>query len=377
MGQTTIEWTARLRPGDGVMMPGYTFNGWIGCTHVSPGCEHCYAEMMMDQRYGRVEWGKGKPRVRTSAANWRKPLAWDKQAAEWGMRLAVFSASLSDWLDEEVPIEWLADLLALIERTPHLDWLLLSKRIDKWSDRLHQVVRETHDGADMFASRWLDGDAPSNAWIGTSVEDQRRADERIPYLLRVPAAVRFLSCEPLLSGVDLSRWIAPRTACGECGKISDGDHDACPACASDEALTTIYGEHQDDDVDRSCYSPDLHWVIAGGESGYGARPCWPEWAYSLRDQCQAAGAAFFWKQWGEYEPYEEDAQPPFWRDQHGRLHDGHGLNVLNPETGEVNKGWHEDSIHSPYAFRRVGKHAAGRLLDGAEWSEFPETTVTT
>jgi protein gp37 len=83
------------------------------------------------------------------------------------------------------------------------------------------------------------------------------------------------------------------------------------------------------------------------------------------------GMDFFWKQWGEYEPYEEDAQPPFWNDQHGRMYDGHALDILNPETGEVNPGWHEDSLMSPYAFRRVGKHAAGRLLDGRIWDELP------
>jgi protein gp37 len=308
MGQnSSIEWTD------------HTHNHWIGCTHVSPGCEHCYAETLMDQRWGKVEWGKGKPRLLTSEANRRKPLAWNKAAAKNGARPRVFSASLSDWLDEEVPIEWLADLLTLIERTPHLDWLLLSKRIDRWSDRLHRVVRETHDGADTFASRWLDGDAPDNVWAMTSVEDQRRADERIPYLLRVPARVRGLSCEPLLSTVDLSPWM-----------VFEGQYEKA------EWMLAKYGSSQ-----------PLSWVIAGGESGAGARPMRPDWARSLRDQASAADVAFFFKQFGEFLPRSQMIPG---------VHCSEGEQVGQPDD----------------SFVRVGKHAAGRLLDGREWSEFPE-----
>jgi protein gp37 len=332
MQNSKIEWTD------------HTFNSWIGCTHVSPGCEHCYAETLMDRRYGRAEWGKGRPRARTSAANWRKPLAWNKAAASRGTRARVFCASLADWLDEEVSIEWLADLLTLIERTPYLDWLLLSKRIGGWSDRLHRVVRETHDGADMFASRWLDGDAPPNVWVGTSVEDQRRAAERIPQLRRVPARVRFLSCEPLLGAVDLSRWLPDLNT----PLVHTPDGDAPPG---------VY-----DPLTRERY-PDpaeieLHWVICGGESGAGARPMHPDWARSLRDQCQAAGANFFFKQWGEFGPWPDD-QP---------------FNERTQAFQWQRTVWDSSSDHWTTCYEphyRVGKHAAGRLLDGVEWSEFP------
>jgi protein gp37 len=123
----------------------------------------------------------------------------------------------------------------------------------------------------------------------------------------------------------------------------------------------------------------LDWVIGGGESGReeDIRPCHLDWARSLRDQCVEAAnpPAFFWKQWGEWLPFEAEAQAPFWRDQTGESHDSHGLNVLDPETGGMGEGWHEDSIHGEFAYKRVGKAAAGRLLDGREWNEIPEVNV--
>ena len=221
MGENSkIEWTD------------HTFNPWIGCTHVSEGCRFCYAETMMDKRLHHAEWGPGKPRVRTSAANWKKPLAWNTKSAahyfcecaacgrrefrKWDNSLPpgglsfcsdpdclalsesesdvcrprVFCASSSDWLDPEVPIEWLADLLELIAITPHLDWLLLTKRPELWYTRIEQVF-------DFFArdksshsiwpwlSEWTNGEAPSNVWMGVSVENQKAADTRIPTLLRI------------------------------------------------------------------------------------------------------------------------------------------------------------------------------------------------
>lgn len=204
MGENTaIEWAD------------HTFNAWIGCTKVSPGCANCYAEAR-SARWGDVEWGPGKERRRTSAANWRKPLSWDRAAARDGVRPRVFCASLSDWLDPEVPAEWLADLLGLIADTLHLDWLLLTKRPELWRERLEDVVRATRvleaAGAPCptpLAGAWLDGGVPANVWVGTTVEDQRRADERIPQLVEIPARVRFLSCEPLLGAVGLTRYLRP------------------------------------------------------------------------------------------------------------------------------------------------------------------------
>lgn len=253
-----------------------TFNPWIGCTHKSAGCANCYAKTLMDDRYGRVKWGAGQLRERTSDNNWMQPLKWNRQAEKTGIRTKVFCASLSDWLDHEVPVEWLADLLILIEKTPNVDWLLLTKRIEQWSDRLHQVVRETHDGADDFASTWLDGNAPENVWLGTTVENQKAADDRIPLLLKTPAVIRFLSVEPQLEEIYL-----PLTVCERCSGLIFEDGTCCPNCL------------------RPCMGlgkPD--WIICGGESGSGARLFNLNWARSLRRQCKDAEIAYFFKQAG-------------------------------------------------------------------------------
>jgi len=237
MGEgTAIEWAT------------HTFNPWIGCTKVSPACANCYAETYA-HRYGRAEWGKGNPRSLTSEANWRKPLAWNRKAERTGIRPRVFCASLGDVFDEEVPDEWRDRLFDdLIDQTPHLDWLLLTKRPEQMR-------------------RYLNGRrAPRpNVWAGVTVEDQQRADERIPILLDTPAAKRFLSCEPLLGPIDFAK---------------------------------VPG------FNRLGLSLHGWWVIAGGESGAHARPSNPDWFRSLRNQCVNAGVPFLFKQWGEWAPYD-------------------------------------------------------------------------
>jgi len=170
----------------------HTFNPWMGCTKVSEGCKNCYAERDFDKRRHLVEWGPGKPRVRTSEANWKKPLAWNRKAEKDGVRPRVFCASLADWLDPEVPVAWLADLLALIQETPHLDWLLLTKRPQLWRWCMLGVL-DTPIGASLKMVRdWFEGVAPANIWIGATVENEKNTT-RIPYLLQIPARVRFLS----------------------------------------------------------------------------------------------------------------------------------------------------------------------------------------
>lgn len=275
----------------------HTLNPWIGCTKVSEGCQHCYAETLMDKRFGKVSWGKGNPRQRTSEANWKQVERWDGDAREeerysealvdpsmnvagYPYRPRVFVASLADWLDPEVPIEWLADLLDLIRRCPHLDFLMLTKRPELWYDRVSMVDGE-------IAESWIDcidmperGDIPDNVWIGTSVENQKRADVRIPHLLKIPAKVRFLSCEPLLANLDLRQ-------------IPGGENE-----------TTLYFPLSGTGISDGMNKParlklgGINWVICGGESGPKARPMHPDWARSLRDQCQAADVAFFMKQMG-------------------------------------------------------------------------------
>ena len=268
MGETSIQWTD------------YTFNPWIGCARVSPGCVHCYAEAR-DQRFTRGKnWGPKGTRTRTSPENWRKPLAWNAKAKREGRRYRVFCASLADVFEDRPElVEWRTGLIDLIARTPHLDWLLLTKRPENITRLLRGALQllesktETYfcDAA-VLLRLWLDGvgdehgrkTPPFNVWLGTTVEDQQRANERIPELLKVPASVRFLSCEPLLERVDLSPWL---------------------------------------DEDRTGFVGLIDWVIIGGESGVGARPFHLEWARDLVNQCRDGGraeAAPFVKQLGAF-----------------------------------------------------------------------------
>lgn len=287
----------------------HTFNPWIGCVKVSPGCAHCYAEAQ-NKRWGRDLWGSAKPRQITSDAYWKQPHAWNADAEAAGERKRVFCASMADvFEDREDLIEQRARLWCLIAATPALDWLLLTKR----PENLLRMVP------------WMasDGKPWSNVWLGTTCEDQRRADERIPHLLQVPAVVRFLSCEPLLGPVS----IAP---------------------------------HLEINMRTEPITVNIDWVIAGGESGHGARPMHPGWARSLRDQCEEFGVSFFFKQWGEWFPRDEWEHNPelVLPDDDTAYTNGNGTLVFI-DAGEY------------YPMHRVGKKQAGRLLNGREWSQIP------
>ncbi len=166
----------------------HTFNPWIGCQKVSPGCDHCYAEAMMDHRYGRVQWGPHGERKRTAPANWRKPLQWAKLPS--ARRQRVFCASLADVFDNQVPKQWRADLFELIRQTPELDWLLLTKR--------PQNIRK------MLPEDW--GDGYPNVWLGTTAEDQERYDQRWPVLDGLKARVKFISYEPAIGPLHIGRY---------------------------------------------------------------------------------------------------------------------------------------------------------------------------
>jgi protein gp37 len=222
---TGIEWTDE------------TFNPWQGCTKVSAGCLNCYAETIAKRNLRgegfNVKWGKGQARIRNSSEYWQKPLAWEKKAQKTGKRIKVFAASMADVFDEEVDPSWRTDFWNVVRQTPTLDWQVLTKR--------------PQNILGMIPSDWEEG--WNNVWLGTSVEDQKRADETIPILSSVPAKVRFLSVEPLLGPVSL--------------KLEK-----------------------------------IGWVICGGESGHGYRLMKPEWALSVRDQCIVSKTPFFFKQWG-------------------------------------------------------------------------------
>ena len=531
---SNIEWTH------------HTHNPWVGCSKVSPGCKHCYAERDMDKRRGFAKWGDQGTRVVTSESNWRKPLAWDRKAKAAGERHRVFCASLADvFEDREELVAPRERLFALMSLTPNLDWLVLTKRpevmaryisdpatpgrvakavdamlvseamraiperiepfpgapgyfisnhgnfmtargtlaclhcgaaldgdprkkfcsakcksaahyaqkqsgepraeaearlarmtpdvgeqghervslrsggtttrwlvhravlivferspnspneqachrdgnprnnhianlrwgtqSDNWSDRrrhgngrsyakltpqqvrdIRSLARSQHrysivDIADGFGvsetqvmnilagRQWAEDQQsewpPRNFWAGTSVEDQQRADERIPLLLQTPAAIRFLSVEPMLGPVDLRRL-------------------------------TYRGDRLNPlDTANDMAAPHIDWIIVGGESGPNARPLHPDWARSIRDQCQAAGVPFFFKQWGEWAPQ-------------GSPHvNRHGWINAEGEFNELERLPHGLGRHPVAGWSttyRVGKRAAGRILDGRTWDEFPK-----
>ena len=224
-----------------------TFNPWIGCTKVSAGCANCYAEELMDKRYGRVQWGVNGTRSRTSKGNWHETIRWNRKAEADGVRRRVFCSSLADVFEDRAELEpWRRDLFTLIQLTSRLDWLLLTKRPEN-------AQRMIERGTGRLASAWL-ADL-KHVWIGTSVENQEQAEKRIPHLLQIPATVRFVSMEPLLGPVNL----------------------------------------RFDDVS---VMPD--WVIVGGESGAKARPMQIEWARDIRLQCKMTNTPFFMKQLGGY-----------------------------------------------------------------------------
>lgn len=301
----------------------HSWNPWVGCTKVSPGCAHCYAATRMWAKY----WGKGNPRHHTSAQMWKEPLKWNKAAEVIGVccgtmqetpschycgsviyqhRPRVFP-SMCDWLDEEIPIEWLADFLRVIACTPNIDWLLLTKRPENWESRLRatavylQTVQIGHvnDPSWRLIDEWLPWNGinrfppPSNVWIGTSVEDQQRADERIPVLLKIPAQVRFLSIEPLLGPLDITGDTVEHMECGYSApayrtslKWKDGDP-YCPECEGWPAV-----------VNGGTILDGIQWVIVGGESGPKARLCNMGWIRGIVHECQDANVPVFVKQLG-------------------------------------------------------------------------------
>lgn len=312
MKNTKIEWTD------------HTINFWWGCTKVSPACTHCYAEglgkFFGPRLFGQpVIWGKGQPRFARLEEARKEAVKINAKAEGATVRPRVFVNSMSDWLDDEVPIQWLAFLLETIRLCPWLDFQLLTKRPENWRERMSKVLTENASNPEYcttynWLSDWEMADtARPNVWIGTTVENQNYADQRIPHLLEIPAKVRFLSCEPLVGQVDIRH-------------IRQADNQWFPM------------QH-------------IHWVIAGGESGGQAQPSHPDWFRSLRDQCKMAGVPFFFKQWGEWLPVSHmndvEADATLLRGYKGHKHPDGTLML------------------------RVTRQVAGKKLDGQEWQQFP------
>ena len=232
MGEySKIEWTD------------HTFNPWIGCQHVSPGCDHCYAETQNAfRKWNGGTWGPHAPRKRTSETTWKNPIRWNAKAREFkrehGHRPRVFCASLADVFDNQVPPEWREDLFALIRDCRRLDWLLLTKRPEN--------IRK------MLPSDW--GEGYRNVWLGVTAENQEWFDRRWKHLQDIPATIKFISYEP---AIELLRLPS--------------------------------------------HGPLPDWLISGGESGPGARPMDPQWVRRIIRDCRRFGVVPFHKQWGTYE----------------------------------------------------------------------------
>lgn len=271
-----------------------TWNPWRGCRPVSPGCVNCYAEELVERLFGQ----KFSQRIQ-SKSTLRDPHRWNKNPwvcdscgkAYTGIgvgcdcdtfrsfhRRRVFSLSLGDWLDPEVPVPWLAQMLDTVRQCPNLDFLLLTKRIELFYDRITKVgvALEAENEGEFFESdavrdldiwlhEWVRGKPPHNVWLGVSVEDQKRGDERIPLLLKTPAAIWFLSVEPLLENVQLEALRLPRNH-----RMIDRP-----------ALPGFVG---------------IDWVIVGGESGQKRRDCGVHAIESVVEQCVHAGVPVFVKQ---------------------------------------------------------------------------------
>jgi len=333
MNKSKIEWTDRV------------WNPVTGCTKVSQGCANCYAET-----YAHRFWGDRKfTDVQCHADRLDQPLRWKKSSR-------IFVNSMSDLFHEDVPDDFINRVFAVMALSPQHTFQVLTKRPERmleyintpfrFGDDIRDAIDDTSAILDYLEERELQGDDVDindiafpypNVWLGVSVEDQATADERIPFLLETPAALRFVSYEPALGPVDLRKHLFE-------GFEPTGDF----RTHNGKRQIKLVGAHK------------LHWIIMGGESGQRARPMHPDWARSVRDQCASAGVPFFFKQWGEWVAFTEQ---------------GFGDCPKNSKehffpTGKVIETY-GGPIEYAVGVRLVGKKRAGHLLDGEEHREFP------
>lgn len=361
-----------------------TLNFATGCTKVSEGCRNCYIDRtppfrMAGRRFvhpaGR---DSGDPGATTGVELHPERL---DQLLRWQRPRMIFTPSLSDWLHDDVPDSLLAQLFAVIALTPRHTYQLTTKRPARGRSLLRsERFRRSVVGA--ILDRLGDGRLPAhldplelherwwplrNAWIGVSVEDQAAADLRIPILLDTPAAVRWISAEPLLGPVDVAKYLTRS--------------DACPTCDGSGSLPVPGGAQQcpDCEYDHCSARPGgVDWVVAGGESGPDARPMHPDWARTLRDQCQTTDVPYLFKQWGEHgevpklraDGLYDMTMPGITVADDGTVyHPGELAYPDGPRYGEAIRAGH-DRAHLT-AMYRTGKKAAGRELDGRTWDEYP------
>lgn len=324
--ETKIEWAD------------HTFNGWWGCVKVSPACTNCYAATFSN-RYKFDLWGLDKERRFFGEKHWNEPLKWNKIAEKEKVRKRVFCGSMMDIAEDRediiVPRKRIFDL---VEKTPWLDWLFLSKRPENY--------------VNVLPVEWLENPMP-NVWLGTTVENDKylwRADE----LLKVNAAIHFLSVEPLLGPLDLTRYLV---------KVIK---DFSPTHLSMGRTGIGIGGYINE------FRPRIDWVIVGGESGHSARPMHPDWVHSLKSQCERSNVPFFFKQWGEWSPGNMIENTEKYQSriiaEDGYLYPK-GFTFKSSSTPH---DYHDvDPPGNPWVMLKVGKKIAGRLLVGSEYNELP------
>lgn len=300
-----IEWTNK------------TWNPITGCTKISEGCKNCYAEKMAKRLKGRFGYPVEDPfSLKIHRLKFVEPLYWTKPRM-------VFVCSMSDLFHEDVPFKIIDFLINVMRKAGQHTFQVLTKRPERMLE--FYTWKQTH-------IKHFDWKFPKNVWLGVTAENQEQANKRIPILLQIPAAVRFVSCEPLLGPISMKDYLSPPM--GECPKGEGGKYPL-------EGSTAKPG--------------GISWAICGGESGHNARPMHPDWARSLRDQCQAAGVPFFFKQWGEWLSFN------YISDNFKEIVKNH------PKAKLIDKYTFEDG----FKMMKIGKKAAGRLLDGKEWNEMP------
>lgn len=356
---TGIEWTER------------TWNPIVGCSVVSPGCTNCYA-MRTAHRLGRnpsTPQYRGLTKMARGGAVWTGRMRFVESALTIPLRrrkpTMYFVNSMSDLFAEDVPDEWIDRIFAIMALCPQHQFQVLTKRPERMRDYFRAEPWDRLNEHCGVLAHW--DDMPSyettvlpHVWLGVSVEDQARANERIPALLDTPAAIRFVSAEPLLGPVDLWRWIGVHHHPNN--DLSNPDTREAISRIVAAARAQLREEHGHHGLD---------WVIVGGESGPGARPMHPDWARSLRDQCQAAGVPFFFKQWGEWGPdvgapegkpdrIMEGRAPCAWWNGTRWVHEPNGYAPPLPEA----------NAHGQWVYR-LGKTTTGRCVDGALHDEMP------
>lgn len=364
--KSAIEWTDA------------TWNPIVGCSIVSPGCVRCYAMRMAAriEAMGGAKHYAGTTQASKAGAVWTGKLALaperiQTQPLRWKEPRRIFVNSMGDLFHEDVPDEWIDQVFAVMAVTPHHTHQVLTKRANRMRryladpttrrrvydlacslviERQIEVVlmapgideRHAPPGPRVYLDRW----PLPNVWLGVSAERQQEADERIPELLATPAAVRFVSAEPLLGPIDFTRLSLGRSkATG--GELAGYDVEFTLNALTGAPKTGI---------------PALDWIIVGGESGPGARGMHPAWARSIRDQCRDASTAFFFKQWGAWAPSTPEAAS-------GNPRSGWRCLAAHPHVARAQELYPEAGAEF---IANVGKKAAGRLLDGIEHNGMPQ-----